>query len=357
MRFVPGMTAAAGVLAMAGLLAAAPAPLPPAAKPVGAPAAPAAPALTENERSHVAMGEGHLDQDWLPLDRLFEEYQAVLAQVDDTTGQIKGRQASREDILKRAAVLKAKCQTREMPVQDELGKAKTRQEKLKNDLAALKEPVSPDVARVATAVRPDGTTAPDRKLQEVGAKDAEVRDWQHQSAQAMAKYRAALAQYNTDLQKYHKAQEAVRTELTAVDAQILTLEGAVAKIRAEVAPDLPALLEQVSTFDAEMADLNELAQKIRFRLDTVAAAIHMVGEPLRLKSDIVEWDGRIMRLADLQKVAAGMQADMAKARQKAQADAVAAGSQLPADWRPPRQDDFDILAKLIARAKAAQAAK
>ncbi len=330
----------------AALAGAATAPTPTAAKTVLPPDAPA----------RMAGGETFYEGGYIPLNLLLDDYHATHAQLDEVVVKNKAARAQLEGAQKDLAPLKAKVDELMGPSLGELEEAKARLAELQKVLATpLSAPGEQEMLK--QKLRPDGSAPPDGAISGGSAYSPEAPEWRKQSAVGLAKSRQEQQDYQKALDELRKDQAAALKELPGVEATIQKDEAKLAEIQSHAPPELVALMTKVAAAEDEVKTGEQDAQVLQDRIKSMGNAFRLVDEPLRLKYDVVEWEGGFVRLADLEKAAADIKADIARARERIAADAKAAGKPFPADWKPSQQDRLDAVTALIQKVKDAQEVK
>jgi hypothetical protein len=301
-------------------------------------------------------GETNFEQTWIPLGLLYDEYLTTRAQFAEFTTKRQEAQTDLDAARKELAPLKAKSDEAQRPVVTELTAARARQAELAATLAD-RPPPPPGQETVNQKYREDGTLTPDGPVVNGSAPNPESGDWRSQTATNLARDQARRQQYEREMAEYTKRHEAANAELPKVEATIQRDEATLARMQAEVEPVQSPFVSRIATAENDIAAFNQEIQGLQKRLNNIGAAFLRVKEQVRLRYDIMEWEGAFMRLADLEKVAADIQTNIAATRQRIADEAKAAGKPLPKDWQPSQQSRLDAATTLILRAKAAQGPK
>jgi predicted nucleic acid-binding Zn-ribbon protein len=342
--------------------AAAPAPTATAAAPTtsAAPATSAAATSTEELTAeflmHMNRGETNFDQSWVSLGLLFDEYTNTRAQTAEFTAKRQEAQTNLDAARKEFAPLKAKSDEAQRPVVTELTAARARQAELSATLA-VKPPPPPGQETVNQKYREDGTLTPDGPVVNGSSPNPESGDWRSQTAANLAKDRDRRQQYDREMAEYTKRHEAANAELPKVEATIQKDEATLARMQAEVEPEQAPFVGRITTAESDIAAFNQEIQGLQERLKSMEAAFLRVTEPVRLRFNILEWEGDFVRLADLEKVAADLKAQIAATRQRIADEAKTAGKPFPKDWQPSQQSRLDAATALILQARTAQGLK
>lgn len=329
-------------------------PAPDSPPPAAAEPAPA-PEFSAEEKAHIAVGEVRFKSMWTSVDQVFAEYRGIQAQADAVARKLKDVRAGLEEIGKKQAAIKARIEAQQKPVQADLDKIRARQAEVKAVLNARPPDPPAPPEQVKGKLGPDNQPTPRGPVVNGSEQDPAAGEYRQQSMAALAKYRLEKKKYDTAVEKYQKARAAAQEEMASLEAAAQPFEVKLAEIEASFNPEVVPLADKASAAENEVTGLTQEAPLFKTRLDDMAAAIRLVAEPLRLRFDILDWEGNLWRTADLQKLIPTLQADVARDLKKAKADAVAAGKTLPPGYQPRSQDRLDAAQNLIRRANATQA--
>ena len=205
-------------------------------------------------------------------------------------------------------------------------------------------------------LKSDGT-AVEGKLKGSTAVHPDAPEWRRKTAEGLVKSHLEQQDYEKALAELRQKQDAAHKELPGIEEAIRKAEAKLADIQAKAPPELAALAAKVAVAQDEVARGEEDARTLQASVKGIGEAFRLVEEPVRLKYDVLEWEDDFVRLADLEKVAADLKADISKARDRIAAEAKAAGKPFPADWKPSQQDRLDAVTALIQKVKAAREAK
>jgi len=335
----------AGLAGAAETGAATPAAGAPAAPPSGAAAT--APPLTDAE--HWAKGEVLSGKDWVSMDDLFKDYQAAYAEKQTL---LESGKSARDGLIEMQRQINLARQVN-------LDKARVIRAEIANDKKAVKD------TQIALLARPPQMPAGGRDLpypnrnnyQNDGDYNNAVRNWQGQNAQHQIAYDAAVAQYNKDLAAFKQRQEDLKKKLPGLQDVVKQAEAKLKQHEADARTQMIGLNDQQKTANEQAQAAGQKVTLQDARIESLAAALRTAPETVRFKHGIVEWEGALSALANLEKLLSSLDGEIARVRDKLAAEAKATGHELPITWEHPQQKRLDALKTLIKQVKAVQAAK
>ena len=283
----------------------------------------ASPEPTTSGHDHVAKGEVQFDNQWVPIDDLFKDYEAARIQLQGLNLQMDVMRGRLGELQHQLNEIKSQSAVQERPIRVELSKAKAKQREYQKVFDA-KAPMPPQL----TPMPPPPT----------------------QTFQLAQKYKQ-------EMDAYRKAQDEAKKEMPKIQATITQDETQLKKIADDLETKQAPITDKFKTTSDEMGALLRQANTLAAKIQNMEAAMRAAPDDLRFAHGIVEWEGVFYPLADLEKLYTDTQAEINRVNQQIKAEADAAGRPLPANWRHPQQDRMDTLKALITRVKAVQAAK
>jgi|WetSurMetagenome_2_1015567.scaffolds.fasta_scaffold16777_3 hypothetical protein len=313
-------------------------------------------ALPPDVQERFAGGQTLFNDQYVSLDSLLDDYHAVKAQMAEFQAKNKELRNRLAAVKKDMEPLMAKDSAARAPIMADLEKAKARQAEILEILAIRLAPPGGEREAIKQKLRPDGT-AVEGVNQGSTAVHPDAPEWRKETAAALVKARLDQMDYQKALAELKVKQDAAQKELTTVDATLKKNAAALADVQAKAPPELKALFAEVVIGEDELKAGENDVKVLQGQIKAMGDSFRLVDEPLRLKYDVVEWEGDFIRLADLEKVAADLKADIAKTRERLAAEAKAAGKPFPADWKPSQQNRLDAALALLAKAQDARAPK
>jgi chromosome segregation ATPase len=314
-----------------------------------------APVLTDEE--HFAKGEVRFGDDWVGIEKLFKDYQAAKADRQAIQVKVDAARSRQADAQRQVNTAKADFDKVNQPTKAALAKNKSREKELQK-LIDAKEPVKPTLKPVPAAPpRPAssynggyGGSYNSQDMTRYNDAMQEIYNIQKENTAAMQKYQQDLAAYKKSVADSKKEMVTVSTAVKQGEADMAKADDA---FKSQQAP----LLDKLKTATDAVTAVNNEASVADDRIKLIASALHEAPEKLRFKYGILEWQGSFSTLADLEKLFTTTQSEIDRVTAQMKKEAEDAGQTFPADWRHPQQESMDALKDLLAKAKAAQAAK
>jgi hypothetical protein len=304
-------------------------------------------------QKRLAGGETLYNDQYITLKNLLNDYRETKTQIDDQATRNKETSVQLETARKELVPLAAKDSTARSPVLASLKKAKDRQAELQAILAIHLDPPS-EASSIKQKLRPDGTAA-DGKLQGSTAVHPDAPEWRQNSAADLVKSRLESMDYQKALAELTTKQAEAQKELATVELALRQAEVKLTALNAKAPPELLAKEAQVSTAEDQLKTGEDDLKILQDRLKGMREAFLLIEEPIRMKYDVIDWEGDFTCMADLEKTAADLKADIEKARDRIAAESKAAGKPFPADWKPSQQERLDAVLVVIQKTKDAQA--
>jgi hypothetical protein len=339
----------------------APAVLPPDAPP----AAPVA-----NDPEHLAKGEIRCGDAWVPIDKVFKDYQAVLAEMTGQQDKVNAARTKIAELQYQLTAMKNDMAIAERPIRTEMGKAKGQQRDF-NRAMDVQPPQKPVLRPMPPAPRrtsySTGTGSGGGSYGAWGggsgggynsgnnAYDNDLQNWQR-TCQILKQQNDQLTQrYNQDYGEWKKKQDDAKKEMPKLNATIKDCDAKLDRSQADLAVKQAPTLEKVKAANEEALAMGRQTAATEFRLKMLADALRAAPELMRFRHNIVEWDAVFHPLSDLERTLADTQGEVNRVRDQMTSEAAAAGRTFDPKWRHPQQDRLDALKSLIDKAKAAQA--
>ena len=336
--------------ASAGALAAAAAAAPAAEASALTPPAPA-PASSATDEEHVAKGEVQFDNQWVPIDNLFKDYQTARTQLQGLNSQVDAPRGRMDELQHQLNEMKNQSAVQERPIHVELSKAKAKQREYQKVLNA-KAPTPPQPRPMPP---PPAQTNYTNQYSQYGT-DPQAQ-WRQNVAAIQAQNQQLTQQYKQALDAYKKTQDEAKKEMPKIQATIAQDEVQLKKITGDLETQQAPTANKFKAVSDEMGAILRQANTLAARIQNMEAAMRAAPDDLRFAHGIVEWEGVFYPLADLEKLYTDTQAEINRVNQQIKAEADAAGRPLPANWRHPQQDRMDTLKALLDHAKKGHAAK
>jgi chromosome segregation ATPase len=317
-------------------------------------AAPSRLPLTDSER--LAKGEVRYGDAWVPIDNVFKDYQAALAEMQDLMQKAKTAAEGVAGIQYQLNQMKNENDASQQPTRNELAKSNAKRREL-TKASETPEPRKPQLQPLPP--KPKNYTANIRSTSNSRSSqdtyDRQMQDWQ-QEADAINKANdATMKKYQQDVAAWKKARDTAKAEIPKVDGQIKDLQQKLEQSNAALLTKQAPLLEKVKAANEEAQAIQRRISAAQTRLNELAAALTSAPENVRFQHGIVEWEGLFRTFADLDKELTETQAEVNRVKDQMRAEAVAAGRPFPPDWRHPQQDRLDALKVLLDKARAAGA--
>ena len=321
--------------------------------PTATSAAPAGGALTDAQ--HYALGEVQFNKKWVPIDTLFKDYQAARRPLKDLSDQGEAPRRTPDQVSEALNRAKVESSAQEKDVRAELNKARDVQIQTSRVLAVpppqkpAPQPFPPEPPATGTVSYYNRVTNTTRTIDYAPIHAA----WERQR-DAIAKtnqevkdaYNKALAEHE---QKHNEAQQ-------KRDAATATIKECGEKL-AQIAADLKTKQREIQAGAVPSAEepqkLDPQLADLRLKIEAMTTALGRAPEDLRLKHGILEWKGVFYSPDEIRQLVSDLEADAAKAQEKAKADAADAHLPTPETWRYAQQEDMDALKGLLDKAKAA----
>lgn len=332
----------AGVLAMgqAAMAAEASALTPPAPSPASS--------VTDEE--HFAKGEVQFDNQWVPIDDLFKDYQAARTQLQGLNAQVDATRIRMGELQHQLNEMKNQSAVQERLIRVEMAKAKAKQREYQKVLNAKAPtppqltPLPPQPAQTNYTNRWGNTTDPQE-------------GWRRACDAIKAQNDQLIQKFKQELDAYKKTQDEAKKEMPKIQTTIKQDEDQLKKIADDLETQQAPHADAFKAVSGEMGGLLRQTTALETRIQNMAAAMRAAPETVRFARGIVEWEGVFYPLADLEKLYADTQAEINRVNQQMKAEADAAGRPLPANWRHPQQDRMDALKALLDRVRPARGDK
>jgi len=343
---------------------------PPAGPPAVLPSDAPSPAPVENDPEHLAKGEIRCGDAWVPIDKVFQDYRAVRAEV---TGQQDTANAARTKIAElqyQLTAMKNDAAIADRPARAEMAKAKGQQRDF-NHVMDVPSPQKPVLRPIPPAPRRtsystgggggssygawgSGSGGYNSGNNNNSAYDNAMQDWQRTSQILTQQNNQLNQKYNQDYGEWKKKQDDAKKEMPKLNATIKDCGAKLDRSQADLAVKQAPTLEKVKAANDEALAIGRQVAAVEYRLKVLFDALRAAPELMRFQHNIVEWETVFHPLSDLEKMLAETQAEVNRVRDQMKSEATAAGRTFDPKWRHPQQDRLDALKTLIDRAKAAQ---
>lgn len=328
------------------------APAPSAAPSVPAPSAapaggPAAPTLTAEE--HYARGEVLFGGTWTPIDSLFKNYLAARAELQGLQAKAATARDGVAAIQSQITAMKNESVQGEMPIRKDMAKQTGKRREL-TKAAEATAPVRPKQLQAPPPPRQYAANVHSQYSSSSysSAYDQAMQEWQRQKDIIDQTNQAAMQRYQTDYAAWKKAKDDADKELPKIEQALKDLQAKLEQNAAALAAKQAPVMEKLKAANEEAQGIARKIETLQTRIRGMADALLAAPETLRFKHGILEWEGALAPLADLQKQLNETQAEIDRVTQQMKAEGKA-----PEGWRHPQQERMDALAGLVARAKAA----
>jgi len=308
----------------------------------------AAPASSATDEEHFAKGEVQFDNQWVPIDDLFKDYQAARTQLQGLNSQVDATRGRMAEFQHQLNDMKNQSAVQERPIRAEIAKAKAKQREYQKALNA-RAPTPPQLQPMPPQPAQTNYT------NQYGTDPQE--QWRRQCDAIRVQNDQLKQQYKQQLDAYKKKQDEAKKEMPKVLASVKQDEDQLKKIADDLSTQQAPSAEKYKAVSDEMGAILRQTTVLETGIQSMAAAMRAAPDTVRFGHGIVEWEGVFYPLADLEKLYTDTQAEINRVNQQMKAEAEAAGRTFPPDWRHPQQDRMDALKVLVDHAKKGQAAK
>lgn len=313
---------------------------------VAAEQAPAPPSAAADEAATVVYRDQRIS-----IADLFKEYGKIHKDLDEVAEKENVARGRLEELQRQQAQGRKDLATQQTPVRTELGKARAEEKEARRALNA-KAPTRPRPIPLPPrpAVRSSSSDSGTDGSQEAYYRwQVECQRVNQQNQQAEKRYQQDMAEYKAKQAKAQASLDKVLDKIKALLAKLDQMEKDADAKQPEVVAALKAVNEEILSCGREKTVIDT-------RVEEVMKTLRTVPEPVRLKAGIIEWEGALHELSDLEALHAKLQGEIDRVRAQLKAEAEKTGLPFADDWRHPQQDRMDGLKALIDKAKAARAA-
>ena len=327
-----------------------------------------APAPVANDPEHLAKGEIRCGDAWVPIDKVFQDYQAVRAELAGLQGKVNAARTKVTDLQYQLNAMKNDIATADRPARVDMAKARNQQRDYNHVLDApapqkpVPRPLPPQPRRTSYSSGGGGGGYGGSYGGGYGGGyggnnpyDNDIQNWQR-TCQVIKQQNDQLTQkYNQDYGDWKKKQDEAKKEMPKLNNTIKDCEAKLDRSQADLAVKQAPTLEKVKAANEDALAIGREVAAVEIGLKMLADALRAAPETLRFQHSIIEWETVFHPLADLEKMLTETQAEIIRVRDQMKSEAAAAGRSFDPKWRHPQQDRLDALKTLIDKAKAVQA--
>jgi DNA repair exonuclease SbcCD ATPase subunit len=312
---------------------------------VAAEQAPAPPSAAANEAATVVYRDQRMS-----IADLFKEYGKIHKDLDEVAEKEKVARGRLEELQRQQAQGRKDLATEQAPVRADLGKARAEEKEARRALSE-RAPARPRLLPLPPrpAVRSSSSNSGTDSSQDAYYRwQVECQRVNQQNQQAEKRYQQDMAEYKA---KQAKAQAALDKVLDKIKALLAKLD----QMEKDADAKQPEVVAALKTVNGEILSCGREETVVNTRLEEAIKALRTVPESVRLKAGIIEWEGALHELDDLEALHTQLQGEIDRVRAQLKAEAEKTGLPFADDWRHPQQDRMDGLKALIDKAKAARA--
>ena len=318
----------------------------PVAAPGAAPAAPAGPPLSAEE--HYARGEVQFAGTWVPIDNLFKDYRAARAELQGIEAKTATARDGIATLQSQVTAMKNESAQAEQPIRKDVAKQTGKRREM-TKASEARAPAQPRLQPLPQRPRQYAATMHSQYSSSSSNQyDQAMQDYQMQLDAVTRANDMLTKKYQADYAQWKKAKDDADKELPKIEQALKDLQAKLDQNTAALTTRQAPVMEKLKAANDEAQGIGRKVDVLQARIKAMADAILAAPETVRFKHGILEWEGVLAPLADLEKQLNQTQADIDRVTQQMKAEGKA-----PEGWRHPQQDRMDALGRLVARAKAA----
>lgn len=284
-----------------------------------------------------ASGEIRHDGEWVAVDELFGDYQSGRAEV--------------QALARRLRVYR-----------DELNAAVREIRRIRYEYAAESRPLRQELSEARRHIRHYRrvlNSKPPRKprYEDEPPKPSDERlhgYWERQKEAVRRRNRRRKELYQERKERFEKDQEEARKEKPKLEKRVEEIEGRLEALRARHDAAVASPAARRGAAEEAMLDVRGRGAEAAGRVRLIEATLDEASEELLLKHGILKWRGAYRSVDEAEALLAEMRSEIESERARLAARLEARGEALPEDWRHPRQDEIDRLARSIDEARTAR---
>jgi len=326
-------------------------------------------ALGPGAEERYARGEAFYDGEWMPVEKLFQEYCRQRDRLRDIREDGSRNKNQLSELHREKSQIREAEQKEAQSIRLRLGKIRHRLREcryfLRQDPPA--KPVLlhlPMPARSSSWRDREGISKNERACLQRQAESRARHDWTYRARQAWVQRSKEIEEQNEEkvklyrekMKKYNKRLKEIKQEVPKLEAQAEALEKQLAEIEKKYNHKMARAIRRSEDVSDQVQVSHRRADLIEDTIEAIAEALSAVPEGVLYKHGIAEFEGEFRNVGDLQRQYKRKQRKIDHAHERLRVECEQIGVPVPEDWRHPQQNRMDKIKALVEEINQARAA-